>query len=127
MAFVKFVEDNGANSAKFLIAEKSACENAFREKTEPRSRAGRFFKANLIADRIADLFVHFLGDTAGGHTGCDSTGFEHENLSAELQEGWRNTRGLACARGGLNHKIGFIPQAGRYFRQQFIDGQSGRL
>ena len=53
MPLVKFVQDHGVHAGEQRIGDQAAREDAFGEKSKPRSRTGHFFEANLIADRFA--------------------------------------------------------------------------
>ena len=67
MPFVKFVEDDGADTLQVRISQHPTQHHAFRNVTDPRSGRGNIIEPHLIPDLAAELNVSRLRDPTREH------------------------------------------------------------
>ena len=82
MALMKFVENNGGHALQIGIGKQSPGEYALSNKSQPSTRANRFFKPDLISNGLADLLAKFRCDSARGQSCCDAARFKHNHVAA---------------------------------------------
>src|SRR6266567_1147242 len=124
MALVKLVENDDIHTIQFEIGEKTPVEHAFREEVQAGARAGNAFKANLVADRLTNVFAKFPGDAPGSEAGRNAPRLEHEYVAADCaQQCGRNARGLAGTRFGLDDKIRGRVERRKNVRDESVHGK----
>ena len=115
---VEFIEDDGAGAIEKGVREEAAGEYAFSEEAQACARSGDFLEANLVADSFAGPLAEPGGDVAGGEARGQAAGLEHEDLAiAGIEEGGRNTGGLAGARAGPRGRDCWRRAGARQFRE----------
>jgi len=65
VALVEFVEDNRVDALEGWVGQQATGEDALRDKSQTRTRPDPLFETDLVADRSANLFVQFPGDSSG--------------------------------------------------------------
>ena len=85
IAFVKFVEDNHADAFKRRIVYNHSCQDAFCQ----HLNAGIFrhlrFKSHTITDGFPHLLAYHCRHSLGNLSGCQSSRFEHQDLSSIVE------------------------------------------
>ena len=128
MAFVKFVEENGRDSAQLWVVNHLPQQNPFGHKTDFRFGRCDILETNLVADLFAEFRrrvpaprARRAGVRPAGAAGGSPPGHRQE---AVLQKHLRHLRGFARTggRGQNQAAIGF--QTGDDVLFDFINGQS---
>ena len=123
VAFVEFVENDGAGVAECGVGKKAAGEDAFGEEAETGFGSGDFLEAHLVANGLAGTLAHFFGDAAGSHAGGDAPGFQDENFAAEREQGGWDARGLSRPGRGFDDEVGGLTEGGEDSREEFVNGE----
>ena len=122
MPLVELIEYNGADTLELSVREQAAGQHTFGNKTQPRPQAGDLFEADLVPDRLTDLFTHLLGDTARGHAGRNTPWLENDDFAwKNLKQRRRNAGCLTRARSRFYHKRGPCEEMLDNFRKNEID------
>src|SRR5258706_639832 len=121
VALVEFVEDNRVDALEGWVGQQATGEDALRDKSQTRTRPDPLFETDLVADRSANLFVEFPGDSSGRQACRDPARLEHDNFAADETENGRwNTGGLPRSRRRFNDQVGRMLQGRKKFRQNRV-------
>ena len=103
---MKFIQNNGVYALQLGIGKKAAREHAFSQKKQPGFRTGYPLKANLVANRVANVFAELPSHALGSQARGNAPRLEYQHLAAHCaQQSRRNASRLSSARLGLDHEI----------------------
>ena len=123
VALVEFVEHDRAHPGQLRVGEHPAGEDAFGHVPEARPRRAPLLEAHLPADQAG--IVELLGDALRGRARRETARLQDDDFSVhEVEQGGRDTRGLARSGRRLQHQGRPGSQRREDVRQRVVDGQS---
>ena len=127
MTLVKLVQNDAADAAQGRIAQQAPEQNAFGDEAQAGVGAVAALEADLVADRFAHSLAKLVGDAAGGHTGGDAAGLEHDDFAGDVgEQGRRDAGGLASTGRGLQDQAPAVAQGAEKLGQDGVDGEAGQ-
>ena len=115
MPFVKFVEDDGADTLQVGISQHPAQQHAFGHVTDARGGRGDVVEPHLIADLAAKLNVASLRDPRREHARGQPARLQDRHLAVAQQ---------TAVKQHLRHLGRFARAGGRGENQPLLRGQS---
>ena len=127
MPLVKFVEEQGGDSAKRWILDHLTQEYAFGDEADARPGGADAIEANLVADFIAEPDAALVCDARREQAGGEPARLQDDNLAvareAVIEDDLRNLRRFAGAGRRLQHEPRVRAQGGDEVGFEFEDGE----
>ena len=106
VALMEFIEHHCSHALQGWIGKQTPGEYAFSDKSQARARANRFFKPDLVSDRLADRFAEFPCDSTRRQSRRDPARLEHNHFTAhDPKQRGRHPGRLPRTRSGHDHKV----------------------
>ena len=127
-ALVKFIEDHAIHAFKAWIRLQLPQEQAVGQHLNARGGGDAALQAHAIAHLFAHAFTQLCSQALGRSLGRQPPGLEHQDAAAAgFQQGERNARGFAGARGSLQQHSAACGEPLHQLRQQRLDRQGHGL
>jgi hypothetical protein len=122
MPLVELVEHHATDSLQSRIGEQAPGKNAFRQKSQPRSRTGYFFEANLVSDGLAHGLSALPCYEASSQPRREPAGFQYQHITPnQIEERGRNARGLTRPGWRFQNQARCVPEVPDDFGDQRIE------
>jgi hypothetical protein len=127
VALVELVDDHGADAGQDRVGHELAREHALGDEADPRARADRAVEADLVADGVTHALATLLGHALRGHARSQPARLQHHHVAVAgqpgVEQGGRDARGLARARGRDQHRVAALAQRCEQVAEHLVDGQ----
>ena len=88
------------------IGEQPPREHALSDESQPRARANRFFKPDLVSDSLSDRFAEFPSDSTRRQPRRNPARFEYHHFAAhDSKQRGRHSSRLSRTRSGYDHQV----------------------
>jgi hypothetical protein len=106
MSLVELIQDNGIHAFEAWVRKQPPRQDALGHKSQSRARSNSFFKPDLIAHSLTDLFAEFPRDS----TRCQSRRYptrleDHYFTADDAEERGRHSGRLARTRWRFDNQV----------------------